>query len=278
MKKRYIIIPIIISFSISTFIFKNYPYNFLYTVYVKTKKIKNISYNGRNLDVSQLTKVHLDVSNNTGIFLTYGQSNSANAGEPGYNPFFEVYQFLLGYTFKYEEPSLGATGRGSSVWGMLGDKLIEYGQYESVIFSNCAFGGKSIEQLNEGIHFNYLVMNYKMLMKKYGRVDAILFHQGEQNAKNFENYYNGFSLFVENLSKEGIDIPIYLARASYCKGVESPRLISVQDRLIKDFTQVLSGPNTDLLNNKMDRYDNCHFSLSGLEKASEMWLESLTAN
>ena len=95
MKKRYIIIPIIISFSISTFIFKNYPYNFLYTVYVKTKKIKNISYNGRNLDVSQLTKVQLDVSNNTGIFLTYGQSNSANAGEPGYNPFFEVYQFQI---------------------------------------------------------------------------------------------------------------------------------------------------------------------------------------
>lgn len=278
MKKRYIIIPIIIFISISTFIFNNYPYNFLYTFYVKTKKIKKISYDGRNLDISQLTQVHLDVSNDTGIFLTYGQSNAANAGEPGYNPSLEVYQFLLGDTFKYQEPSLGVNGRGSSIWGMVGDKLIKSGANESVIFSNCGYGGKSIEQLIEGIHFNYLVINYKMLLKKYGRVDAILFHQGEQNAKNFKNYYNKFSLFLENLTDEEINIPIYLARASYCGGIESPELLSIQDQLIKDFPQVLKGPNTDLIYSKTERYDNCHFSLSGLEKASDMWVDSLTAN
>lgn len=245
---------------------------------MKTKKLNNISYNGRNLDFTQLKQVDIDVSNKTGIFLTYGQSNAANAGETGYNPFFEVYQFLFGYTFKYQEPSLGANGRGSSVWGMVGDKLIDSGAYNSVIFSNCAFGGKSIKQLNDGIHFNYLVMNYKMLLKKYQRVDAILFHQGEQDSKNYKNYYNEFVLFLENLSKEGINIPIYLSRASYCNGVESPDLISIQDELIKDFSQVHMGPNTDLIYSKIDRYDNCHFSLSGLEKVADKWVDSLTAN
>ena len=92
----------------------------------------------------------IDISDNTGIYLTYGQSNSVNSGELGYMVKNDVYQFILGNTFDYIDPSLGGTGYGGSVWGMLGDKLIKQGFHDKVIFSNSGWGGTNIEQLKKG--------------------------------------------------------------------------------------------------------------------------------
>ena len=236
---------------------------------------------GRNFNIHYFKNKEPDTLKQTGIYLTYGQSNSGNSGEYGYFVKNEVFQFLLGETFVYEDPSLGVTGGGGSVWGMVGDKLIENGIHEQVVFSNCGWGGRKIEELKEGHYFEYLVNTYNDLIKRFGRVDGILYHQGESdnNPQGVKDYYNTFSEFISNLNDEGINIPIYLSRVSLC-GEKRPlnnKLTNIQNQLIKDYEIIKEGPNTDLLSKKSERLkDYCHFSLEGYDKFSDMWVESLT--
>ena len=268
-------------FGISTGRYKHFPYEYLYRLYNNSKEVPPFLTLGRNFNILYFKNKETDTLKQTGIYLTYGQSNSTNSGEYGYFVKNEVFQFLLGETFVYEDPSLGVTGSGGSVWGMVGDKLIENGIHEQVVFSNCGWGGTKIENLKEGHYFEYLVNNYNNLIKKFGRVDGILFHQGEGNnsSEGIKNYYNDFSEFISNLNDRGINIPIYLSRVSLC-GEKKPinnKLTNIQNQLIEDFDMIKEGPNTDLLSKKSERLkDYCHFSLEGYDKFSDMWVELLT--
>lgn len=268
-------------FGLSTGHYKHFPFNIIYKI--KNGKdliVQKPNYFGRTYDIKGLSSKQVIISDKTGIYLTYGQSNSVNSGELGYDVQNDVYQFILGNTFDYKDPSLGGTGRGGSVWGMVGDKLIEKGFHDKVIFSNSGWGGRKIEELKYGEFFDFLRFNYLTLIEKYGRVDGILFHQGEGNnsSKGVKNYYNDFSEFVTNLKQVGIEVPIYLSRVSLCTENHpiNNKLTDIQNQLIKDFDIIKEGPNTDLLSKKSERLeDYCHFSLEGYHKFSDMWVESL---
>ena len=225
-------------------------------------------------------ELDIEISNNSGIYLTYGQSNSANYGEIGYNVKNDVYHSFVGHIYKYKDPIIGSHGNSGSVWGMLGDKLIDKDFYDKIIFSNCGWGAAKINQLNQDDYFGYLVLNYNALIQKFGRVDGILFHQGESdNNERIDDYYDEFTIFLNNLKANKIEIPIYLSRVSLC-GKDTPinkNLTDMQTKLINDYDIVKEGPNTDLLSDTKYRLDDyCHFSLLGFKKFSDMWVESLT--
>ena len=275
-----------LSFIINGLFFISYFYLIYLTLHYKSKKSylpKNnrwiIEYKGRNFDFRHYEQKNVDRIEPLGVFLTYGQSNSSNSGEIGYTVKNNVYQFSQGETFVYKDPSIGGTGNKGSVWGILGDKLINNGYFGSVIFSNCGYGGKKINELSEGVHFNFLVQNYSELVNHFGKVDAILFHQGESNnlKNDTQNYYEEFVAFRNELIKKDISIPIFLSRASLCMDkVSNVSIIKAQNKLIKDFQNIKAGPNTDLLYEKKYRLeDNCHFSLLGLDKFSDMFVEHI---
>jgi len=254
---------------------KHFPYGViiqLKEVFVAKKELGRIS------DTSNYVEVDLKMADSTGVFLTYGQSNSVNQGQIGYEVKEEVFMHFQGKTYEYKDPSLGGSGIDGSVWGMVGDKLINSGAYKRVVFANSGLGGRKLEELNKGKHFDYLVFNYQSLKDKFGKVDAILFHQGESEIEpdNVDNYYKNFEEFISNLKAKGISIPIYLSRASYCYSLNS-KITEIQDSLIKEYEIVREGPNTDLLTDKKYRLpDNCHFSMAGYERFSDLWVEYLT--
>ena len=99
-----------------------------------------------------------------------------------------------GKTYQYKDPSLSGYGIDGSVWGMVGDGLIQKRKFGKVIFANSGLGGRKIEDLREGKHFDFLVAINKGLVEKYGKIDAILFLQGESetDSENTENYYSNF--------------------------------------------------------------------------------------
>ena len=269
-------------FCMSSGHYKHFPFGVIYKI--KSGKdfvIRNdFRWGGRNFNVDVYTIKETDPLKNIGVYLTYGQSNSTNSGEYGYFVKNEVFQYLLGKTFVYEDPSLGGTGIGGSVWGMVGDKLIENEVHDQVVFSNSGWGGKSIGELKDGHEFEFLITNYNGLIDKYGRVDGILFHQGESNnsPEGVRNYYNDFSEFISNLKERGVEIPVYLSRVSLCgKNPINENLTDIQNKLIREIDIVREGPNTDLLSLESDRLnDYCHFSLQGNDKFSDMWVELLT--
>ena len=269
-------------FGVSTGVYKHFPFDIVQKL--KSVTIGSGSGSGsksRYVSTNGLIEKQPLVSDSTGIFITYGQSNSTNSGQIGYDVKNDVFMFFEGKTYEYKDPSLGGTGTGGSVWGMVGDKLIEKGVYNEVIFSNCGWGGSTINELKEGEIFDYLVQNYSLMMEKYGRVDGILFHQGEEDNINGgpESYYGSFVNFIDNLKSKGINTNVYLSRVSLC-GDTNPlndRLTTVQNRLINDLSNVFEGPNTDLLSEPKFRLpDNCHFSLLGYDRFSDMWVTSLS--
>ena len=281
MKRKAILIPVLLIISayflgIATGKYRLFPYNYLFQV----KEELGLTESKRNLESSNLEQVNVEVTGDTGIYMTYGQSNSVNHGQIGYEVKREVFQFLDNNTYVYQDPSLGGTGDDGSVWGMLGDKLIAKGVHDKVIFSNNGWQGKSLEELNKPPYLDYLIKNYNALINKFGRVDAILFHQGEINHSEKlgnENYLRDFKVLIEKLENEGVQIPIYLSRTSICDTKSDSGLINIQNQIIEEFDLVFKGPNTDLLYEKKYRLpDNCHFSMLGYEKFSDMWVNFLT--
>tara|TARA_A100001015_G_scaffold90981_1_gene101360 strand:+ start:1812 stop:2381 length:570 start_codon:yes stop_codon:yes gene_type:complete len=163
-------------FGLSSGYYKHFPMNTILKIGGKTGVEKLIPWEGRNFHTGVYEKSDITPTSKTGIYLTYGQSNSSNSGKLESRGFENTFMFLRGITYKYKNPSLGGTGYGGSVWGYVGEKLVSKEYHDNVIFSNCGWGGKSIHKLNEGEIFEYLVNSYYDLIEKYGRVDGILFH------------------------------------------------------------------------------------------------------
>lgn len=286
-KKILTLLLIAIAFflGLSTGHYKHQPFGLLF--FVKHgqhwSKTSSLPYQGRFFDNSKRTPVEVETDEETGVYITYGQSNAANAAELDSYEVDEVFQFFLGATYVYEDPSLGATGQGGSVWGKLGERLVDNKVHSKVIFANTAWSGKSISVLKTAPYLDYLIQNHNALVHRFGKVDAILFHQGEQDNKPdkpnwVEDYYDHFSQMLKTLNAVNINTPIYLSRTSLCghSRPSNPKLLAIQNKLIKDFEQVREGPNTDQLNDKSHRRpDYCHFTNKGTDLFASSWLEYL---
>lgn len=75
----------------------------------------------------------------------------------------------------------------------------------------------------------------------------------------------------------GVDAPIYVARATRCaKAGPSAEIRGAQGGLVDPPSRILAGPDTDALG-LAERYDGCHFSSEGLDRAAALWLEALRA-
>ena len=213
------------------------------------------------------------------IFLTYGQSNSVNSGQIGYKPRGNVLNFHNGVLYRYEDPALGGQGQQGSVWGRVGDQLVEQTVYAGAVFALAGANGKTLEQLSRPPYYDYLLQEYAALRQHLGRVDAILFHQGEANHRHRQagDYRKAFMTFEQQLRRDGITAPLYLSQASYCGNSVDEPLLAIQDQLIRELPGVLRGPNTDTLTEPRYRLpDRCHFSAEGLDAAASLWVQSLT--
>ncbi|MFZ2101097.1 MAG: sialate O-acetylesterase [Oricola sp.] len=233
----------------------------------------------RQTDPRGRTEAAPAVAAKVGVFIAYGQSNSANFGAPGHAVRHPVFNFLDGTTYAYEDPALGADGFGGSVWGRVGDGLVEAGAFDAVVFATTGFGSRTVAELGEGELYDYFLKQYQGLAEIYGHVDGILFHQGEQNHhdRSSADYAAGFAHLIARLRADGIDAPFYLSQASYCGNSVDLHLLAVQDVLISGTEGVLRGPNSDILADARYRRDGCHFSAEGLDAFAAQWVAAISA-
>ena len=284
---------VVLSVGISSGEYHHFPYGFIphkyiYEIYKGRKHPSDLKeLQDRYLKQKLIDKreiCNIKETDSLGVYVTYGQSNTTNSGQYGYKTKFNVYEYHNKKIYKYEDPTIGGgiTSHGGTVWGILGDLLIESKKYNKVIFSISGKGGQTIKQLSNGINYDRLLKDYTFLKKKFGKVDGILFHQGESN--NFrlagsEYYYEDFKSFLEKMISDSINSKIYLSRASYIVYGDDKELIKIQNNIINDFKQVMEGPYTDKFNLKEDRLpDGTHFSLLGYEKFAKEWMVYLGDN
>lgn len=236
----------------------------------------------RYLDTTDKVKVDcasIYMGLRTLVMMVGGQSLGANSVPTRYTPRNAVYNFHNGACYEAADPMLGTSAEWGSLWGMLGDKILDaYPQYDNVIFITTGVYGTSIAQWSWGTDLaNYLILSHVQLLNKGMKLDAILFPQGE--ADTFLNtpkylYKGHFRNMRLYLRAYYVTAPIYLTQSSYCLGLRSSAVTTAQAELAAELSYVFPGPNTDDLDDSY-RYDRCHLSDYGREVATDMWMESL---
>jgi len=215
------------------------------------------------------------------IALTLGQSNAANYGQTFYNPVHDVYFYYKGGIYRYKDPVPGASGKGSSVWGMLGDLLIDKSVCDKAVFVSIAKGSSSVQSWAEGECSLRLKETLKDLKRNNIKLTHIFWHQGEEN-----NLYDtppllyklGLGKVIEIIRGYGQDAPVFVSVATYnpwARNRINRALRKAQADFVKENNSVFSGPDTDSLVSHTDRFDGIHFSGSGMKKYSLLWLDAV---
>jgi hypothetical protein len=223
----------------------------------------------------------------TTVILTFGQSNAANSGEERYVPRGAVHVFNVFDMRFYRavDPLPGASHDGGSVWGRVGDKLIDAGTAQSVLIVPIAFGATYIKDWAPGGDcYRRLLFALHRLKSAGIKIDMLCWHQGEADANHTgmsgAEYCAHFRSMLRALREEAVNAPVYVALATLCEGKPHPyqnaaEIRRGQKKVISIRDQVLPGPDTDLIGIE-HRRDGCHFSASGQELAAQAWFKTIT--
>lgn len=273
-----------------------FPYTLMKKIFrMKEKKVLNIK---GYFDISN--KIEVDCNsisrekNKTMVILAFGQANAANSAEIEYKTKYNVYNVFGGKCYKADDPLLGAsatTNQKGSVWGRLGDKIIENGMYENVVIKSIGVAGSPINCwtvdgrgigwggiMQDNYHSRIIEANEELKLLDFA-ITHILFHQGEADTLSETTtieYKERFLNMLNNMRKNNIIAPIYVSLASRYYNKTSREVIAAQKQLIQEYDDVLEGPNTDIIDGLDDRVSiGCHFSEIGIEKYANAWLNML---
>jgi len=217
----------------------------------------------------------------TVVALVYGQSNSANMhGQRTFQHSPRIVNFFNGRCYKASDPLLGASGRAGSVWTFTGARLLETGKYDHIIFVPAGMNASQISEWAEGGRFNPMLSDTIRRATKRYKFTHVVFHQGETDARirtTEDEYKKNFLSMVQTIRGLGVDAPVYVSVTSFCAPVmetDNP-VAKAQRELVSTRDRILPGPNTDTLNSPEDRFDDCHMSYAGVQKFSDLLMQTV---
>lgn len=208
------------------------------------------------------------------VIIITGQSNAANYGSIDTNHrHLENNQFMLcgDSYFRLSEPMCGASNTLGHPWRRLASKLTNNLSCDCIVMANTAIGGATLEVLSGPLHSRFIRKTATKLKSDFGKIDLMLIQHGESHRGSSATYESEFAAFQHSIGNLS-DIPTVLARTSYCHSVFDPALLNAQDAVIKKYSHVFAGPNTDLLSSHdFRRLDQCHFNEEGLNELAKNW-------
>ncbi len=215
------------------------------------------------------------------VALTFGQSNAANSVQGRHAARAGVVWFYAGRCYAAADPLPGATGTGGSVWSRLGDRLLATGGPRRVLFAGIAEDGSELARWAPGGDLHARLLHALDDLRAAGLPPThLLWHQGEQDMRLGTapaRYRAEFLALVAAIRAAGVNAPIYVARATYCNGEDSPQLRAVQQGLIDLPRGIRAGPDTDALRGPAWRRDGCHFNAAGADRHADLWRDALLA-
>lgn len=221
----------------------------------------------------------------TAYILTMGQANAGNTSTSLDTAGAGVFSYYKGELYPAVDPMIGSTGYGGSVWPSIGDSLIKDKKYNKVVFIPIATGSTHALDWATGECNNTLKSILNDMKAKNIKLTHILWHQGESdNGTSKEEYKKNLHKILSDIRENGQSAPFYCSIASLTplsktspSGIDT-NIQQAQIEFINENPGILAGPNTDLLNLAVDRYDGVHFSKSGKAKYMNQWLTCLRTN
>ena len=170
------------------------------------------------------------------------------------------------------------------LWSILGDSLAKRLNVP-ILFLGAAQGGSNSTEWKNGAASTPNVLPYQRVsatlsfyVSRLG-MRAVLWHQGESDSGVSEQtYFDNLSSIISKTRQQlnHSRLAWLVSRASYIYGVTNNQVISAQNRLSTEVSDVYAGPATDGLTGTDNRADNVHFSGQGLVRVANLWNQSLT--
>jgi hypothetical protein len=236
-------------------------------------------------DDRQLVDCASSLVGKTAVIVSAGQSLMGNSGDPSGRiaPQLAVFNFnwIDGKCYVAKDPLLGATTAGANQLTRIAELLVKHKYYDAVMVVPLAHGGTFIKDWAPGGSMNKrLIGGLQRALKAGLSPTMILWQQGEAEAGNQPQPPNGkawadlFNAMVISIRDIHVIAPIYVARSTICRNDGSTIIRNAQADVVNNF-DVLPGPDTDMIS-LSDRWDGCHFGVSGLERSSRLWLAAIT--
>lgn len=220
------------------------------------------------------------------VFVTAGQSNSANHGAPRQAPSdARVVAFGPGGWRPAADPQPIATGDGGSPWPAFGDALAGALDVPVGIVS-VGWGGTSVEQWLPGGTLYPRLRDALVTLGPNG-ARAVLWHQGESDAAGGTPrpvYARRLRTVIRTSRADaGYAVPWGIARVGFVPGLAQPpidAIVAAQDDVIAGTAggagddgvrDVFAGPPTDDIVGPAWRSDGIHFNAAGLAEHGQRW-------
>lgn len=244
------------------------------------------------VDFNRLTPVPWTVVRNgrCRVFLTFGQSNTANSGEYRHRapPGVFCFNFFDQKFYPAQDPLPGASNQGGSVWPPLGDLLIRSHWCDTVIFISVGFGGSFVQDWQPGGRY---FRRLHLAVRRFRSVcplpiDLLLWQQGEAEANHTHvsslRYLWEFAVMLAGIRGLRLSAPLICAVSTLCEG-NSPgtgnrvAIRRAQRWIPRLLPRVRPGPDFDTIGFQ-DRFDRCHFSKNGQDRAAHLWKSTILSN
>ena len=215
------------------------------------------------------------------VFITAGQSNSANHGNPRQQAKDERVVYYDGKSYvPAQDPIPGASGDGGSVWSVLGDLIV---RSEAVPVCFRATSITWTEVKNWMPPDTNLYKNLAQCVKALGPngVRAVLWHQGESDtlvSTSAATYCERLKTIIETLGRDsGYPLPWFVSQASFHPGSQAAQQKEVADgqQLLWKKQIAFQGPITDDLLGAKYRHDGVHFNQAGFDEYGARWFQAL---
>ncbi|MFM2199278.1 MAG: hypothetical protein RLZZ505_2710 [Verrucomicrobiota bacterium] len=221
------------------------------------------------------------------IYLTAGQSNSANYGTPGTNTDDRVsaMDYATGVWTLAADPIPGATGTDGAVWTRLGG-LVTATTNLPVGFVCTGIGATAVSEWVPPASQGYVKLKAAAQAFPANGFRAVLWHQGESDsglATTPAEYQTRLQSIIAQLRADaGWTMPWYVAEASFVPSVNPPTNLTVEEpvvagqrRVIYADPLVFAGPVTDNFHLEGKCRDGVHFNDAGMVDHARQWADVL---
>jgi hypothetical protein len=220
------------------------------------------------------------------VFVTCGQSNSANHGGPqqkAQDDRVSSCNFQNGLWQHGDDPQPGASGGGGSPWALLGDHLVK--KYDAPVGFICLGVGSTPVSYWTPTGKGYPRLKQALQLAGMHGCRAVLWHQGESDSiagTSAENYAKMLGEAITQSRKDaGWDVPWGVALASFHPAKEATAerqaaVVEGQRKVIATVAGVFQGPETDTFHTRGLLKDSVHFNAQGLAAHAQGWADALT--
>jgi hypothetical protein len=217
------------------------------------------------------------------VFITAGQSNSANHGSTPLTPVDPRVNARNQVGWQpAADPQPVATGNGGSPWSALGDLLAARFDVPIGLLS-VGVGGTTVGQWQPAAaDALYARLTWALGVVGLDGARAVLWHQGESDARSgtsAELYAMQLDTLIrQSRNDAGWAVPWIIARVGFLPGTPQPAIDAViqgQQSVIEADPLVYEGPETDDLLGDAWRYDQVHFNEAGLREHARRWNERI---